>query len=167
MEGLMKRAVLFCSVLLAACASSMTPDAASGPSITIAQTSDARPLQAITTEGEKHGVAQGVAPTNRVPVDFRFTLTNPLSEPATLKAVEMETVGFSGGYSLKRVRHNFDHNVPAGSVSTVDVRAWVQPLQQTETGRITSAVMIHGIARFDVGGKTVRKAFSAKLAQGE
>ena len=165
----MKKAVLFCSaLLLAACASSTSsPEAASSPSITIAQTSQARPLQAITVEGEKHGVAQGVTPTSRVPVDFRFTVTNPLSEPATLKAVEMETVGFSGGYSLKRVRHNFDHNVPAGSAITVDVRAWVQPLQQSETGRITSAVMIHGIARFDIAGKTVRKSFSAKLAQNE
>lgn len=164
----MKTAVLFCGVLLVACASTPTsPEPASGPSITIAQTSEARPLQAITTEGQKHVVAEGVAPTSRVPVDFRLTVTNPLSEPATLKAVEMETVGFSGGYSLKRVRHNFDQNVPAGSAVTVDVRAWVQPLQQSETGRITSAVMIHGIARFDVGGKTIRKSFSAKLAQSE
>ena len=160
----MRKATLFLIALISACA---TASSTTSPTVTIAQTSDVNPLQAITTDGQRQSQMDAVAPTNRVPVDFRFTITNPLAEPVTLKGVEMETVGFSGGYSMKRVKHNFDQNIAAGSTSTVDVRAWVQPLQESDTGRVTNPVMIHGIARFDIGGKSVRSAFSAKLAQRE
>lgn len=119
--------------------------------VVLSQTSDVRPVN--------------VAEATRVPVDYRLTITNPLPNAVTLKAVELETVGFSGGYLLKRVRHSFDQNVAAGGTSTVDLRAWVQPLQTTELGHVTSAVMVHGIARFDSDGKTIRKAFSARLGQ--
>lgn len=158
-----KLALVAALAVTSGCASSSSTP--STPMVTVAQISQVKPVQAITTEGQRQSLMDAVTPTNKVPVDLRFTITNPLQEPVTLKGIEMETVGFSGGYSMKRVRHSFDQNVAAGATSTIDVRAWVQPLQETESGRITSPVMITGIARFDLGGKTVRRSFSAKLAQ--
>lgn len=121
------------------------------PTVTIAQISAAAPLQIATQSG--------------VPVDYRLDVTNPLDHPVTLTGVEIETVGVSGAYMMKRVRHPFAHVIPPHGTASIDLRAWVYPLQQTDSGQVASPVMLRGIARFDSMGTTIRRAFAGRLGK--
>lgn len=121
------------------------------PTVTIAQTSAVAPLR--------------VEPKSAVPVDYRLDVTNPLDHSVTLIAVEIETVGLSGGYMMKRVRHTFARSIPPHATATINLRAWVQPLQETDTGQVVSAVMLRGIAKFDSMGSPIQSAFAGRLGQ--
>ena len=133
------------AVLVAGCAS----QPAGRPTVTLSQISKVEVVLA--------------ASQTAVPVDYRLDVSNPLDHHITLESVEIETVGQSGSYHLKRVRHPFEQIVPARSSATVDIRAWVTPLQDTVAGRIGNAVMLRGSARFDSRGETVRSAFVARF----
>jgi hypothetical protein len=123
-------------------------------------------VPAVSIEQISRVVPVNTALGTRVPVDFRIEVTNPLPHTVTLKAVELETVGSAGAYELKRVRHSFEQIIPAGSRSTFDVRAWVQPLQIGETGKVVSTVILRGVARFESeGGPTLRSSFTAHIRQ--
>ena len=82
------------------------------------------------------------------PVEFRATIENPFEQPVTLVSIEIETVGTSGGYLLKRVRHAFSRDIQARATDAVDFRAWVQPLSRDTAGDVTGPVMLRGTARF-------------------
>jgi hypothetical protein len=103
------------------------------------------------------------APQSGVPVEYRLDVTNPLDHPVTLTSVEIETVGMAGAYKMKRVRHTFSREIPPRTTDTIALRAWVQPLQETMAGRITSPVMVRGIARFESMGRAIQSAFTARL----
>jgi len=133
--------------MIAACAS----QPADRPAVTIAQVSPLRPVR--------------TAAETTIPVDYRLDVTNPLEHPVTLVGVEMETVGESGGYSMHRVRHRFSQSIPAHGKVSIDLRAWVQPLQITDTGQVVTAVMLRGTARFESEGSIIQSAFSQRLAQ--
>jgi hypothetical protein len=117
----------------------------------VAQTSRVKPLLTLSETA--------------VPVEFRLDIENPLDHQITLLVVEMETVGETGGYYMPRVRHTFTKLIDAHKTESIDVRTWVRPLQQTDTGNIVTAVMIRGTARFDSNGTTIQSAFTARLAQ--
>jgi hypothetical protein len=133
---------------LSGCASSGT-SASGAPTVTISQTSAVDPFQAAQSTG--------------VPVEFRLDVVNPLDVPVTLTAVELETVGASGGYQLKRVRHPFTEVVAAKSSSSIALRAWVQPLQVSETGRVSTPVILRGSAMFDSPSGSLKSNFAATL----
>ena len=132
------------SILLIACATQR----AASLEVTIAQ---------ISPIAMRH-----VSPQGGVPVDYRLEVTNPLDHEVTLKLIELETVGFSGGYSMKRVRHPFDRKIPPRGSASVDFRAWVQPLEQSDSGQISGRVMLRGTARFESLGKTIQSAFAGR-----
>lgn len=145
---------LFCAVLLATligCASRPATGRTARPTVTIAQTSAVAPLR--------------VALQGGVPVDYRLDIANPLDHSVTLTSVEIETVGLSGGYTMKRVRHAFAQIIPAHTTATIALRAWVQPLQETDTGQVASPVMLRGTARFEAKGSMIQSAFAGR-AQG-
>jgi hypothetical protein len=119
--------------------------------VTIAQTSRVETIRA--------------AHQTAVPVEFHLEITNSLDHPVTLVGVELETVGESGGYAMQRVRHKFAKVIPARAKEAIDLRAWVRPMQETDTGRIVTAVMIRGTARFESMGSTIQSAFTGRLAQ--
>jgi len=121
------------------------------PTVAIAQRSTVVPLR--------------VDPQRAVPVDYRLEVTNPLDHAVTLTAVEIETVGESGAYMMKRVRHVFAEVIPPHGKASIDLRAWVHPLQQTDTGQVASPVMLRGIAKFDSMGTTIRRAFAGRLGK--
>lgn len=100
-----------------------------------------------------------------VPVDYRLDVTNPFDHSVTLLAVEIETVGDTGGYALKRVRHTFAQSIAAHTTATIDLRAWVQPLQVTDTGRIVTSVMLRGSAKFDSMGSKLQSTFASRIPQ--
>ena len=100
-----------------------------------------------------------------VPVEFRLDIENPLDHPITLLVVEIETVGETGGYFMPRVRHTFSQEIEAHATETLNVRTWVQPLLETDMGRIVTDVMIRGTARFDSNGTTIQSAFTGRLSQ--
>ena len=146
------RSILAASLVLAiACASGSTPGAPAKPQVSITQTSAVKPIRA--------------SMSTRVPVDFRLDVMNPLDHAVTLLAVEMETVGEAGGYHMPRVRHEFTQPIPAGATSSVELRAWVQPLQETDSGKVTTSVLLRGTARFDSMGETVQAGFSGRMKQ--
>ena len=138
---------LFLFLLLAACASAPSQQ----PRVVIAQTSRVQPLR--------------TSNVTEVPVEFRLDIENPLDHQVTLLTVEMETVGETGGYFMPRVRHNFSKQIAAHKTESLDIRTWVRPLQETDTGRIVTAVMIRGTARFDSNGTTIQSAFTGRLSQ--
>ena len=146
-----RKVVAWMMIALLAAAGCASQPAASGPAPTVkmTQTSDVAIVQA----------AAGTA----VPVDFRLSVTNPYQHNITLQSVELETVGQSGSYSMKRVRQAFETIIPAGATTAVDIRAWVVPLQDTAQGKIGNAVMLRGAARFDSQGAIVRSPFVARF----
>lgn len=144
-------ALVALTATLLGCASGPAKGPARSPVVTIAQVSVAKPMHA--------------AMETAVPVDYRLDVTNPFDHSVTLLAVEIETVGDTGGYALKRVRHSFAQSIAAHTTATIPLRAWVQPIQVTEAGRIAVPVMLRGTARFDSNGTTVRTAFASRAKQ--
>ena len=134
--------------LIAGCASG---PAAMAPILNIVQISRVSPVR--------------TAAETTVPVDYRIDIENPLDHSVTLVGVEIETVGESGGYLMRRVRHRFSQVVPAHGSSSINLRAWVQPLQMTDSGQVVTAVMLRGTARFESEGSIVQSAFTKRLAQ--
>lgn len=139
----MRVAALF-SLLVVACASQQA-----SPPVTIAQTTAVAAYQVRIPGG--------------VPVDYEVKVTNPFNHPITLKSLEIETVGASGAYAMKRVRHAFDLTIEAHSVSTVPIRAWVERLQQTDSGDGNAPATLRGVARFDSPNGVLRTAFASRV----
>jgi hypothetical protein len=135
-----------CIAILAGCASQL-----SVPVVTITQVSAIAPLR--------------ISAHTAVPVDYRLEITNPLDNAVTLKSVEIETVGYSGGYTMKRVRHAFARTIPPHAKTTLDLRAWVRPLQDTDTGVVVTPVLLRGTARFESLGKMIQSSFTARASQ--
>ena len=151
--------LLLVSVALG-CASASSPDAvesSSSPTVVITQTSKVVNLQNASRD------PLGVGTQSTAPVDYQLDVSNPYDHPLTLLSVEIETVGASGGYALKRVRHTFTREIAARSTAEIPLRAWVQPLQLTDSGQIASPVMIRGVAKFESKGSTLRTAFTARF----
>lgn len=110
-------------------------------------------------------VQQSAVPNARVeaasgvPVQFQLQISNPLDHAVTLVSVEIESVGQSGAYELKRVRHLFDRVISARSTDAIALRAWVQPLQADVRGTVGGPVMLRGSARFESEAGVLRRNF--------
>ena len=128
-------------LVLSACASASRVT----PAVTIEQLSVPEDLRVYTASG--------------FPVEFRATIDNPLEQPVTLVSIEVETVGSSGGYLMRRVRHAFSRDIQAKATDTVDFRAWVQPLSRDTAGDVTGPVMLRGTARFQTPNGLLRTNF--------
>jgi hypothetical protein len=139
--------VLALLFVLVACTSAQSGEPV--PTVTISQSSAVEPLLS----------AQGTG----VPVEYRLDVINPLDHAITLTMVELETIGSAGGYQMKRVRHAFTEVIAAKGAATVPFRAWVQPLQVSDKGRVLTPVMIRGSASFDSRGSTLKSPFAATL----
>jgi hypothetical protein len=145
-------AALALAVLLAGCASSGdTPDPRPGPTVDITQTTSVRLIHS--------------NPSNTVPVDYSIKVTNPLDEPVKLISLELETVGYSGSYTMKRVKHAFSQIIAPKETQTIAIRAWVQPLQENTRGEVVAPVNIRGSARFDSNGTVLRTLFTEHVEQ--
>ena len=101
-------------------------------------------------------------PQSGVPMQYRLEIGNPFDYPVTLESVEIESVGNSGAYSMRRVRHPFDHVIPAKSKASIDIRAWVQRLQVDMRGDSDNPVMLRGSARFRSAAGVMRRNFVAR-----
>lgn len=130
-------------LVVAACASQ--PDQPHAPEVTLTQIGAAPDMTMETASG--------------MPMQFQLKIVNPLDQDFTLVSVEMESIGESGAYGMKRVRHAFDRAITAKSSDTVDIRAWVYPLQQDMRGNYDSPVMLRGTARFKTATGMVRRNF--------
>ena len=119
------------------------------PLVSIKQLSAVAPLR-ISVEGG-------------LPVEYEIEITNPFDHIVTLTSIEVETVGDSGAYAMKRVRHAFSHDIPPHGVATVALRAWVQTLLETETGVVGSATSVRGVARFNSAAGKTQTAFAARV----
>jgi len=100
-----------------------------------------------------------------LPVVYRLEIANPNDHAVMLTAVELESIGLSGAYMLQKMRQTFRETIPAGATNSIDVRAWVQPLQQTHRGKIVGVVTLRGTATFDSMGKRGTASFSAQVKQ--
>jgi hypothetical protein len=47
----------------------------------------------------------------------------------------------------------------------LDLRAWVRPLQDTDTGVVVTPVLLRGTARFESLGKMIQSSFTARASQ--
>lgn len=97
-----------------------------------------------------------------LPMEYELQIRNMFEHPVTLVSVEIESVGISGAYGMKRVRHAFDLTVPPKSSESVAFRAWVQPLQENVRGDTVSPVMLRGTARFESPQGVMRRNFSTR-----
>lgn len=134
-------------LLLAACSSSSSAPRSSGPAPTVT-------LQQLSAVPDIQINSQ-----SKLPVDYRVTIDNPRDHAVTLTAIEVETVGQSGGYLMSRVRHPFSRTIQAKSSDTINFRAWVQPLSKDQGGDVTSPVLLRGTARFDSPAGSLRTNF--------
>lgn len=141
----MKRAVLGV-LLVAACA---THSNVVTPLVTISQRSAVATYQV--------GIPGGI------PIDYDVEVTNPLDQAVTLQSLEIETVGLSGAYAMKRLRHAFDLTIAPHTTQTVPIRAWVQRLQETDHGDASALVNIRGVARFDSAKGPLKTAFVSRV----
>lgn len=119
------------------------------PLVSIKQMSAVAPLR-ITVEGG-------------LPVEYEIEITNPFEHSVTLTSIEVETIGDSGAYTMKRVRHAFSQDIAPHAIATVGFRAWVQTLLESETGVVSSPVSVRGIARFNSTAGKTQTAFAARV----
>ena len=119
------------------------------PLVSIKQMSAVAPLR-ITVEGG-------------LPVEYEIEITNPHDHSVTLTSIEVETIGDSGAYTMKRVRHAFSQEIAPHAVATVGFRAWVQTLLESETGVVNGPVSVRGIARFNSAAGKTQTAFAARV----
>lgn len=131
-------------VIAIACASQ-----SGSPLVSIKQMSAVAPLR-MTVQGG-------------LPVDYEIEITNPSDHSVTLTSIELETIGDSGAYAMKRVRHTFSQNIAAHASATVGLRAWVQTLLESETGVVSSPTSVRGIARFNSAAGKTQTAFAARV----
>lgn len=136
-----------------------------------ASTSSLRPAVKLTQISAVDPVA-GISRTvntartsEAVPVDFQIEIANPLEHPVTLTSVELETVGQTGSYAMKRVRHAFTEIIPGRGTKKLQLRAWVHPLQASDRDQVETPAMIRGVAQFDAAGTTLKTAFVERLDQ--
>jgi hypothetical protein len=139
--------LLLLLVVASACATSHVP----APRVEIEQ---------ISKVGRTH-----VTTPSGTPVDFRLDIANSLDIPVTLTSVDIETVGLSGAYTMKRVRHAFSEAIAPHGSASLNVRAWVQQLQHTDSGQVSGSVMLRGVARFDSSRGPLRTAFVGRAEQ--
>lgn len=97
-----------------------------------------------------------------LPMEYRLNIANPFEYPVTLVMVEVESVGDSGAYGMKRVRHAFNRTIAAKSHDAVDFRAWVYPLQADTRGSINNPVMLRGSAQFQGPAGLMRRNFVSR-----
>jgi hypothetical protein len=149
-----KPVALFLVLAAIGCASG--EPARTSPTVTITQVSKVESLRT---------VVRTLDPTasNAVPVDYEIKVTNPFAYPISLTSVEIETVGESGAYSMKRVRHAFSLTVNSQSAATLPIRAWVRPLQETDTGDVNGPVTVHGIVSFTSEAGVMKTRFAARV----
>jgi hypothetical protein len=141
--------VLTLVIFATACASS--PAATDAPTVTIAQTSVVHPIRAQSA--------------TVVPVTYRLDVTNAFDNDVTLTALQIETIGSSGSYTMKAVKHRFSEVIPAHGSKSIDIRAWVLPVQINEGGSLNTPVVVRGIAQFASKGTTLRRGFTETLEQ--
>jgi hypothetical protein len=150
----MKITTLFLLLIGIGCTSG-TP-ARTTPVVTISQVSRVAPVRTAVLPldpSEAHGV----------PVDYEIHVTNPFDYPVSLTSVEVETVGASGAYSMKRVRHAFALIINPRSATMLPIRAWVQPLQDTDAGDVNGPVTVRGVASFASNGGAMKTGFAARV----
>ena len=147
----MKMTTRFLLAIAIGCASAGT-----SPQVTISQVSKVAPVRLAVRTLDP-------SVPNGVPVDYEIHVTNPFDYPVTLTSVEVETVGTAGAYSLKRVRHAYSLNVQPKSVAVLPIRAWVQPLQDTDTGDVNGPVTVRGVASFASEAGATKTTFAARV----
>lgn len=147
--GLRSRPFLILAVALSAIACASGSGGKQSPLVEISQLSGVESL--------------GVPQRQGLPVEYRIEITNPFDYPITLTSVEVETVGVSGAYELKRVKHVFTRDIAARGTDVVQFRAWVQPLQLNDRDAASSPVTIRGLARFKSDSEVMQSTFVARV----
>ena len=142
----MNRIVCVVALVLSGCTSAMP---AGKPSVAIRQISNVASIQIPLAAG--------------LPVDYEIEITNPLSIPVTLTSIELETIGASGAYEMKRVRHAFALIIQSQTSAVVPVRAWVHTLQNTDSGAVEGTAKVRGIASFSSEAGVLRTAFATRV----
>jgi hypothetical protein len=140
----MRRFSLLLIIAATACASQ-----SASPLVSIKQLSAVAPLRITVVGG--------------LPVQYEIEITNPFDHSVTLTSIEVETIGDSGAYSMKRVRHAFSQDIAPHASATVGFRAWVQTLLESETGVVSSPTSVRGIARFNSAAGKTQTAFAARV----
>ncbi|HXG57772.1 MAG TPA: hypothetical protein VNL91_01995 [Thermoanaerobaculia bacterium] len=145
MHSIKAAALALAALVAAGCASSSSPGETARPEVTLRQLSAVPDFNVTSASG--------------IPMHFELTITNPLHRVVRLVSVEVESVGQSGAYAMKRVRHAFDVEIAPGARQSIEFRAWVQPLQQDIRGDVNAPVLIRGQARFASDRGVVRSNF--------
>lgn len=140
------RRSLFLLLVAVACSSATS---SVSPGVTVKQMSNVASI--------KMSVASGL------PVDYQLEITNPLQIPVTLTSIELETVGESGAYSMKRVRHAFSLIIQPQSSAVVPIRAWVHTLQETDSGSVAAPANVRGVASFASEAGVLKTAFTTRV----
>src|SRR3954452_8616458 len=109
----MKPAILFLLIASLGCAAG--GPARPSPTVTISQISQVAPVRLAELPLDM-SVAHGV------PVDYEITVTTPFPHPTPLAAGEVHTVGSSGAYSMKGVRHAFSLVIDPRSAAVFPIR---------------------------------------------
>jgi hypothetical protein len=148
-----KTTALFLCLIAIRCASG-GPQAS--PGVTISQVSRVEPVRLAVRTLDP-------SVPNGVPVDYEIKITNPFDHPVSLTSVEIETVGSSGAYSLRRVRHAYSLVIDSRSSAVLPIRAWVLPLQDTDTGDVNGPVTVRGTASFTSDAGTMKTGFAARV----
>jgi hypothetical protein len=151
---MMKPAVLFLLIAAIGCAAGNS--GGTSPAVTISQVSKVEPLRIAVRTLDP-------SVPNAVPVDYEVKVTNPFDYPISLTSVEIETVGESGAYSMKRVRHGFALTIAPRATAALPIRAWVRPLQETDTGDVNGPVTVHGVASFSSEAGAMKTRFAARV----
>ena len=132
-------------VLLAACASTNDP---TRPKVNLEE------LQAPT-----------YAAVGPFDVQYQLQITNPSSQPITLRRVELATTGGPAAYSLRRDPYVFKQTIGPGMTGAVNFWAHAYANYYPGDPNSTQTVSIRGVAIFDTPSGSIQQVFTKVLSQ--
>jgi hypothetical protein len=101
-------------------------------------------------------------PRGIIEVQFAMKISNPSTQPVTLRRIEIQSLG-GGGYTLRHENQVFNKTIEPGHFDTV--KFWVRALAQGDTPASNEPVTIRGVAQFDTPAGATQQFFLKNISQ--
>ena len=98
-------------------------------------------------------------------IQYQLQITNPSSQPITLRRVELATTGGPAAYSLGRQPYVFKATIAPGTTGTVNFWAHAYANYYPGDPNSSQTVSLRGVAIFDTPNGAIQQVFMKVLSQ--
>lgn len=103
-------------------------------------------------------------PTGNVEVKFGIQIINKSSEPITLRAIDISSMGAGGAYEIRRERFTYNTTIPGQKVASLE--RWVKAYAYGPQTAIQNApVTVRAILLFDSPSGSLQKVVVQNIGQ--